>query len=113
MPRPYSKDPRERAVAACEAGGKRSEIARQFAISESTLYSWLQQYRAEGRLEARAHAGGAPSVVDLDRLERIAHEGPDRTLAELAALYREQTGRGVDPSWVRRLLLRRRIVRKK
>lgn len=113
MPRPYSRDLRERVVAACEAGGKRSEIAQRFRISEATLYAWLQQWRAGGRLEARPHAGGSPSRIDLDRLERLSREKPDRTLEELAALYHKETAQRVDPSWVRRLLLRRRIVRKK
>ena len=52
MPRPYSADLRERALAACERReGSRAAIARRFVVGVSTLRDWLRQARerpAEG-----------------------------------------------------------------
>ena len=114
MPHPYSVDLRERVIADCEEGVlKRSEIAAKYRISESTLYLWLERWRADGRLEARPHAGGPASKVDADALVRLVAEKPDRTLEELTGLYAEQNGHRITVSWAARLLKRRGIVRKK
>src|SRR3954454_12553805 len=54
MPRAYSTDLRERALAACEAGeGRQSEIARRYRVGERTLSAWLRTARGEGRRGAR------------------------------------------------------------
>src|SRR4051794_20891926 len=46
MPRAYSTDLRERALAAYEAGeGRRSEVARAYRIGERTLSGWLKLAR--------------------------------------------------------------------
>jgi transposase len=59
MPGAYSADLRERVLRACERGGPgRAEVAAMFAVGETTVYRWLQAWRAEGRREARPHAGG-------------------------------------------------------
>lgn len=117
MPRPYSADLRRRVLHALEASPKhpekRAEIARRFEISPSTLYLWQQQYRAEGRTEAKPHAGGPTLRADADLLAALVEEQRNRTLPELAALYQERTGAPITPSWVARLLKRRRITRKK
>ena len=59
MPRAYSSDLRERALAACEAGeGRQSEIARAYRIGERTLSGWLKTAREEGRRAPRPRRGG-------------------------------------------------------
>ena len=46
MPRAYSSDLRERALAAYEAGeGRQSEVARAYRIGERTLSGWLKVAR--------------------------------------------------------------------
>jgi len=63
MPRAYSTDLRERALAACEAGeGRQSEIARVYRIGERTLSAWLRTAREEGRRAPRPPRGGRPPV---------------------------------------------------
>ena len=63
MPRPYSADRGERALAACEGrDGSRVEIARRSAVGVSPLYDWLQQAREEGRRAARPAGGGAAAL---------------------------------------------------
>ena len=94
MPGPYSRDLRERVIAACEAGElTRAEVARQFDVGETTVYDWLHRWRELGTLEARPHAGGHPSGLDRRVLQALVEEQNDWTLAEYAAAYEERTGR--------------------
>jgi transposase len=86
MPRAYSTDLRERALAACAAGeGSQAEVARRFRVGQRTLSRWLQAARAEGRrgpkapARGRAQVGGAAAVL----AELVAEQG-DATLAEYA-----------------------------
>lgn len=114
MPRPYSRDLRERVLVACDAReGTRAEIARRFRVSESTLYLWLQQRREEGRVAPKPHHGGLPSRFDAEVLETVVREKPERTLHEVAACYEARTGDSISKSSVDRLLRMHDIVRKK
>ena len=114
MPRPYSPDLRVRVLRACEAGReKRSEVARRFEISASTLYLWLKQQREEGRRAPKPHAGGPARRLDGRVLAALARAENDRTLAEYAARYERQTGAPVSLSSVSRLLRRLGLPRKK
>ncbi len=114
MPGAYSADLRERVLKACEAAeAERAEIARRYRISEATLYGWWKQWKAEGRREAKPHAGGTERQIDPGRLRALVEEKNDRTRAELAALYQEKTGRRVHPASVSKILRREGITRKK
>lgn len=114
MPRAYSADLRVRVLRACEAAERpRAELAQQFQIGESTLYLWQKQERAEGRRTAKPHAGGRAPGFDGAVLGALVREQHDRTLAELAARYRERTGQPISPSSVRRVLAQGGITRKK
>lgn len=94
MPRAYSNDLRERAVAACEAGTQpRHEIAVQFQIAESTLYDWLRRKRVRGSLAPAPHGGGTVSHLDPAVLRDLVEAKNDATLAEYADAYERRTGR--------------------
>ena len=100
MPRAYSSDLRERALAAYEAGeGRQSEIARAYRIGERTLSGWLKTAREEGRRAPRprrggteaggrrgrdaGHPGGGAERRDARRVRRPAggpHRGPAQPL---------------------------------
>ena len=71
MPRAYSTDLRERALAACEAGeGSQSGIATAYRIGERTLSGWLKLAREEGRrppAAPRGHAAGGRRGRDAGR----------------------------------------------
>ena len=86
MPRAYSTDLRERALAACEAGdGSRSAVARRYRIGERTLSGWLKVAREEGRRSPRPPRGGrAPLGGEREALAALAAERNDATLAEYA-----------------------------
>src|SRR6185436_19958836 len=103
MPRAYSTDLRERALAACEAGeGRQSEIARLYKIGERTLSAWLRTAREEGRRAPGPPRGGRPPVG-----------GDDATLAEYADRLAERTGVRRSPSALCRALKALGLARKK
>src|SRR5205814_1782324 len=55
MPKPYSVDLRERAVAAYEAGRLQSDVVQLFKISLATLKRWLAQRRGGQRLAPKTY----------------------------------------------------------
>jgi len=117
MPRPYSADLRERALLACEEGRlSRAAIAAQFRIGETTLYRWLQEWRTEGRGEAKPHAGGVAPHLDaaaLEKLRQLVREQNDATLAEYAARLAEQAAVTVSAPTLCRALQKLSLNRKK
>lgn len=113
MPSPYSLDLRQRVIAACEAGEHtRAEIARQFQLSESTLYDWLQRHRRGKALTALPHAGGPSSALDEQLLRELVRAKNDATLEEYAQAYQEQTGRRYSVSMLSRALKALKLSRK-
>lgn len=62
MPRPYSMDLRERAVAAYKRGRRTlEEVAAEFSVSEKTLSHWLKLEAETGSLDRGAGATSRPS----------------------------------------------------
>ena len=87
MARPYSRDLRERVVAAVEGGLSRRRVARQFAVAVSTVIDWVDAWRQDGRLSAKPMGGDHSSRLKEERawlLERVAAV-PDLTLEEIRA----------------------------
>ena len=114
MSRPYSEDLRVRVLRALKQSPlKRSEIAAQFQVCPATLYNWQRFERQEGRTAPKPHAGGRASEVQIEVLRELVREKNDRTLEELAQLYRERTGQSIGKSTVDRRLKWARITRKK
>ena len=117
MPRPYSADLRERALAACERrDGSRAEVARRFSVAEATLYAWLGQAREEGRRAAKPARGGRPPLGGEEgraALEGALADRRDATLAELADGVAARTGRRWSASALCRALKRLGWPRKK
>ena len=100
MPRAYSSDLRERALAAYEAGeGRQSEIARAYRIGERTLSGWLKLAREEGRRSPKPRRGGrAPLGGEREALAGLVAERNDATLAEYADRLAERAGVRRSPS---------------
>ncbi len=117
MAAPYSKDLRERAVAAALKGDQtRAEAARQFDIGEATLYVWLRRWREESTLEARPHGGGQPPSLDeegMRTLESLVEDENDRTLDEYRTQIAERTGVEMSRSAMHRALEKLKLRRKK
>lgn len=115
MPSPLSLDLRTRVVAAA-ATQTHEQVAARFAVSESTVYKWCRRARERGSPAALAHTGGGHAKVEGDGalvLTQLVEARNDRTLAELAALYRERTGVGLSLSAVHRACRRLDLRRKK
>ncbi len=117
MPGAYSADLRERVLRACECGRlSRARIAKLFQVGETTIYRWLQEWRAEGRRAAKPHAGGPAPRLDaaaLDKLQELVAESNDLTLTEYAAKLAERAGVQVAGSTVCRALRKLGLPRKK
>jgi transposase len=115
MPRAYSTDLRERALAACEAGeGSQSEVARRYRIGERTLSGWLKIAREEGRRHPKPRRGGTrPVGGEAATLAALVAERNDATLAEYADRLAERTGVRRSPSALCRALKALGLARKK
>ena len=115
MPRPYSTDLRERALAAYEAGdGSQGEIARRYRVGERTLSGWLRTVREEGRRGPKPCGGGrAPVGGAGEMLAGPVAERNDATLAEYADRLAERTGVRRSLAAVCRALKALGLVRKK
>lgn len=115
MPQPYSMDLRTRVVAAAQQQTQ-EQVAARFAVSASTVRRWCQRARAGGSLVPAPHRGGTRGKVagpGAQTLADLVRDGNERTLAELAALYRERTGIAVSIHAVWRACNRLGLVRKK
>jgi transposase len=115
MPRPYSTDLRERALAAYEAGeGSQARVAERYRIGERTLSGWLKAAREEGRRGPKPRGGGRAPVGGAGAaLAELVAERNDATLAEYADLLAARTGVRRSPSALCRALEALGLVRKK
>ena len=99
MPKPYSVDLRERAVAAYDAGRLQTDVVQLFKISLATLKRWLAQRRAGESLAPKAYrpgprgAFGTPQA--LAALEAQLEADPDGCLLDHAQRWQERTGQPV------------------
>jgi transposase len=113
--RAYSRDLRERILAAVDAGEPHHRIATRFQVSRSTVTRLVRLRRATGDLAPRPRPGqparlGAALDAGLPPQLR-AH--PDATLVEHCAIWEQATGGEVSPSTMRRAIGRLGWTRKK
>jgi transposase len=114
--RPYSRDLRERVIAALEAGLlSQAEIAETFAVSLSTVEKWWRRRRETGARAARPHAGGVSRTLQgaEDFLRAEIERQPDALLEELRARLDEVKGIKASPSMICRELQRLGLPREK
>ena len=109
----YSRDLRERVVAACDEGGDtRAEIAERFSVSESWVRRLLPRRRETDSITPKPRGGGQPPAfagAAAERLRQAVAADPDATLKELAGVR----GVACSTSAVDRALKRRGITRKR
>ena len=92
--RPYSSDLRERFGRALDRGMSARAAARLLEVSASTGVTWAQQWRATGKLSAKAMGGKRPVILEAERdwlLSRLERKC-DPTLADLVAALHEERG---------------------
>src|SRR3954453_7668241 len=94
MPRAYSTDLRERALAAYgPGGGRQSEVARRYRIGERPPSGWLKLAREEGRRHPEPRRGGRARLGgEREALAGLVAERNDATLAEYADRLAERAG---------------------
>ena len=92
MARPYSRDLRDRVVAAVVSGCTCRAVAALFGVSVASVVKWSQRFRATGSAAAARMGGWRPLRVAGERewlLARIA-EKPDLTLRAVVAELAER-----------------------
>ena len=92
MAAPYSTDLRVRVVAAYRSGLPRSEVAKRFEVSESSVQRWSRLERQGGGVAAKPMGGRRPFALRDQRdwiLARI-NERPELPLWELLAEVRQR-----------------------
>jgi transposase len=102
MPRSYSQDLRERAVALVEAGHSRRAVARLLDLAESTVINWAKRQAVTGSCAAKRVGGNRQPLLLSERdwlLARVS-AAPDLTVRALRAeLAARGTNVCVDTVW--------------
>lgn len=114
MPRAYSRDLRERVVRFAEVCGSMRAAALQFGVSASSSIKWMQDWRGQGRLEAKSQVGRRRSPLWAHREFLLAclERQPDTTL-EAVRLKLSELGERVDVSALCRFYRREGLSLKK
>jgi transposase len=108
MPRPYSRDLRERVVRFVEEGHSRRAAAAHFKVSASFVVNLMSAFRATGSLEPKPSGGRRHAKLEPHRTFLLAQvdERSDITMPELAAALVAATGETVAPAALSRWLIR-------
>ena len=115
MPRAYSTDLRERALAAYEAGeGRQSEVARLYKKASARSRAGSRSPARRGAARPRPRRGGTrPVGGEAAMLAALVAGRNDATLAEYADLLAERAGVRRSPSALCRALKALGLARKK
>jgi len=104
--KPYSEDLRRRIVAAVEGGMSKSEAARVFDVSLSSVKRYLRLAAHQGSLTPRKGGGRPPktNAAIARLLEEDVNRRPYAAVWERAGFLRNVSGVRLSVSTVRRLL---------
>ena len=104
--KPYSEDLRRRIVAAVEGGMSKSEAARVFDVSLSSVKRYLRLAARQGSLAPRKGGGRPPkaNAAIASLLEEDVNRRPYAAVWERAGFLRSVSGVRLSVSTVRRLL---------
>lgn len=86
MASPYSKDLRERVLAAYDRGMATKEISEAFRVSPAWARRLKQRRRESGETAPRPMGGKRHEKIDRIRLAALVRQKPDATLKELRGL---------------------------
>ena len=91
MPRPYSDDLRQKAIAAIERGERKSQVCRTLTISRNTLDLWLKRQEQTGEVGAiRSYRRGPqPKIEDLEVFRSFAQKNGHLSQQEMAQQWSE------------------------
>lgn len=80
----YSLDLRKRVLDFITAGGGKAEASRQFSVSRTIIYRWLN---APDPLTPQKPGPRRPRTLDPDALRKHVADFPDQTYVERAAHF--------------------------
>lgn len=108
MPKPYSRDLRERVVRFVEEGRSRHAAAAHFEVSVSFVVKLISAFRATGSLDPKPSGGRRHAKLEPHRTFLLARvdEQPDITMPELAAALLAATNETAAPAALSRWLIR-------
>ena len=111
----YSEDLRKKIVDALRRGATKTEAARSFGVSRSSVKRYAKLAEHGRPLAPKRRPGLKPKMDETARrlLEADLEERPAATLSERCALLKEVAGVSVSESTVSRMLKRLRWTRKK
>lgn len=89
MPKAYSQDLREKAIAAVDRGVAKHEVIQIFNISRDSLDRWLKRRAETGSLAATQgyHRGHSHRIEDWQAFRAFVQLHGDKTQAEMAQLW--------------------------
>jgi transposase len=111
----YSEDLRQKVMQAIEQRGmSKSQAARLFGISLSSVKRYARLARRGESLAPRKGGGRPPKADDTERLlEEDVHQRPTATIGDRRRFLHSATGKSLSTSTVKRLLKRMGFSRKK
>jgi transposase len=111
----YSEDLRSRIVEALRGGTTKSEAARAFGVSRSSVKRYAKLVEEGRPLAPRKRPGSKPKMDESARrlLEADVHKRPAATLSERREFLQKVAAVGVSESTVSRMLRRLGWSRKK
>lgn len=105
--RPYSRDLRERILAALESGQRTGEVGARFAVSDRTVRRYRQMLRERGSLAPKPIPGGRRLLAGQDATLAAQLEAePDAPLAEHCRTWQARTGQRVSLATMHRAIRR-------
>ena len=100
MPRPYSKDFREKVISHVKKGNSYKDTSIKFDISLHTIFNWNKRYKEEGHYLAKK-VGGKKGRLTRELVELYVKSNPNFILSEMGKHF-EMTAVGA-LYWLKKL----------
>lgn len=116
MPKPYSRDLRNKILEAYQNGeGSMRQLGKRFKVSVTFIFSLVKRLSQTGSIDPKPHGGGRNSAVKVEGqnfLKQLIEQQPDLTLEEIAQKYQNYF-KPVSTSTIDRTLKKLKLTRKK
>lgn len=111
----YSRDLRQRILAAVQAGVPRADVARRFQVGRATVQRYVYLYRRTGDLAPKPIPGRRARIgpAEYPALRAQLAAAPDATLAEHCQAWEQTHGVRLSLAAMQRTIARLNWTRKK
>ena len=90
MPAPYSKDLRQKVIAAVDRGERKTDVSRMFNISRNTLNLWLARQAETGSCRSKERVTKPKTKInDWEKFREFIKQYGEKTQIETAKLWGE------------------------